>query len=51
MPVAAPVTWKKIEIINKPTEFDMGGAKDLAQRAALNALIGWKRADQMLINL
>ncbi|WP_287459629.1 DNA ligase D [Sphingomonas sp.] len=50
-PVAAPITWKEMETIDKPSHFHIGDAKELVKRAASKALIGWGRADQVLPDL
>ncbi|MEJ5976633.1 DNA ligase D [Novosphingobium sp. PS1R-30] len=50
-PVAAPVTWKEMEAIDKPSHFHVGDEKELIKRAASKALSGWGRADQVLPDL
>lgn len=50
-PVAAPITWKEMETIDKPSHFHVGDAKELLRRAASKALVGWGRADQTLPDL
>jgi bifunctional non-homologous end joining protein LigD len=50
-PVAAPITWKEMETIDKPSHFHIGNAAELVKRAASKALSGWGRADQTLPNL
>lgn len=50
-PVAAPITWKEMETIDKPSHFRITDAKALLKRAGLKALQGWGRADQMLPDL
>jgi len=50
-PVAAPITWKEMETISKPSHFHVGDAKELLERAGSKALSGWGRADQELPDL
>jgi len=50
-PVAAPITWKEMETIDKPSHFQLGDAAELVKRAASKALSGWGRADQVLPDL
>ncbi|WP_380871721.1 DNA ligase D [Sphingomonas sp. DBB INV C78] len=50
-PVAAPVTWKEMETIDRPSHFHIGDAKELVKRAASKALTRWGRADQVLPDL
>jgi len=50
-PVAAPITWKEMEAIDKPSHFHIDDAAELATRAASKALAGWGRADQTLPTL
>jgi bifunctional non-homologous end joining protein LigD len=50
-PVAAPITWKEMETIDKPSHFHVGDAAELAKRAVSKALSGWGRADQELPDL
>ena len=50
-PVAAPITWKEMETIDKPSHFTVSGAKELLKRAGLKTLSGWGRADQELPDL
>ncbi|NYF32595.1 DNA ligase D [Sphingopyxis sp. JAI108] len=50
-PVAAPISWKEMETIDKPSHFRITDAKALLKRASLKALQGWGRADQMLPDL
>jgi bifunctional non-homologous end joining protein LigD len=50
-PVAAPITWKEMETIDKPSHFHVGDAKALVKRAGSKALSGWGRADQELPDL
>lgn len=50
-PVAAPITWKEMETIDKPSHFHVGDEKELLERAASKALSGWGRADQTLPDL
>lgn len=50
-PVAAPITWKEMETIEKPSHFHVGDAKELLNRGASKALAGWGRADQELPDL
>lgn len=50
-PVAAPITWKEMETIDKPSHFHIGDAAELMKRAASKALAGWGRADQVLPDL
>lgn len=50
-PVAAPITWKEMETIDKPSHFRIGDEAQLLKRAASKALAGWGRADQALPDL
>lgn len=50
-PVAAPISWKEMETIDKPSHFHVGSAAELLKRAGSKALSGWGRADQMLPDL
>lgn len=50
-PVAAPISWKEMETIDKPSHFHITDAKDLIKRASLKALQGWGRAAQALPDL
>jgi bifunctional non-homologous end joining protein LigD len=50
-PVAAPITWKEMETIDKPSHFHIGDAAELMKRAGSKALSGWGRADQVLPDL
>jgi bifunctional non-homologous end joining protein LigD len=50
-PVAAPITWKEMETIDKPSHWHVGDAAELVKHAASKALIGWGRADQVLPDL
>ena len=50
-PVAAPITWKEMETIDKPSHYHIGDAAELVKRAASKALAGWGRADQVLPDL
>lgn len=50
-PVAAPITWKEMETIDKPAHFHVGDAAELLTRARSQALSGWGRADQTLPDL
>ena len=50
-PVAAPITWKEMETIDKPSHFHITDAKELLKRANLKALQGWGRAAQELPDL
>ncbi|MBC9033873.1 DNA ligase D [Sphingomonas sp. JC676] len=50
-PVGAPITWKEMETIPKPSHFHIGDAAELVRRAASKALSGWGRADQVLPDL
>ncbi|RZI76708.1 MAG: DNA ligase D [Pseudomonas sp.] len=50
-PVAAPITWKEMETIDKPSHFHVGDEKELLKRAGSKALAGWGRADQVLPDL
>jgi bifunctional non-homologous end joining protein LigD len=45
-PVAAPLSWKEMETIDKPSHFTIADGKALAKRAPSKALSGWGRADQ-----
>jgi bifunctional non-homologous end joining protein LigD len=50
-PVAAPITWKEMETIDKPSHFHISDAAELVKRATSKALVGWGRADQVLPDL
>ena len=50
-PVAAPITWKEMETIDKPSHFRIGDARTLLKRASSKTLAGWGRADQVLPDL
>ena len=50
-PLAAPITWKEMETIDKPSHWHVGDAAELVRRAGSKALAGWGRADQVLPNL
>ena len=50
-PVAAPITWKEMATIDKPSHFHIGDAQELVKRANSKALAGWGRADQVLPDL
>ena len=50
-PVAAPITWKEMETIDKPSYFHIGDAAELVKRATSKVLSGWGRADQVLPDL
>lgn len=50
-PVAAPITWKEMETIDRPAHWHVGDAAELVRRAASKALAGWGRADQVLPDL
>lgn len=50
-PVAAPITWKEMETVDKPSHFTIRDAKTLLRRASSKALAGWGRADQRLPDL
>ncbi len=50
-PVAAPITWKEMETIDKPSHFHIGDAAELVKRAGSKVLSGWGRADQVLPDL
>jgi bifunctional non-homologous end joining protein LigD len=50
-PVAAPITWREMKTIDKPSHFRVGDAGELSKRAASKALAGWGRADQALPDL
>jgi bifunctional non-homologous end joining protein LigD len=50
-PVAAPITWKEMVTIDKPSHFHVGDAKELLRRARSRALSAWGRADQELPDL
>jgi bifunctional non-homologous end joining protein LigD len=50
-PVAAPITWKEMETIDKPSHFHVGDEAELVKRASSKALAGWGRADQVLPDL
>lgn len=50
-PVAAPITWKEMETIDKPSHLHVTDADELIKRAASKALQGWGRASQELPDL
>jgi bifunctional non-homologous end joining protein LigD len=50
-PVAAPITWKEMETIDRPSHFHISDAAELVKRASSKALSGWGRADQVLPDL
>ena len=50
-PVAAPISWKEMETIDKPSHFCITDADGLLKRAASKALQGWGRASQELPDL
>ncbi|KEQ53729.1 DNA ligase D [Sphingobium chlorophenolicum] len=50
-PVAAPITWKEMESIDKPSHFGIGSAAELVRRARFKTLSGWGRASQVLPDL
>jgi bifunctional non-homologous end joining protein LigD len=50
-PVAAPISWTEMKTIEAPSRFHVGDARELVQRAASKALMGWGRADQVLPDL
>jgi len=50
-PVAAPISWKEMETIDKPSHFHVGDGPELIRRARSKALSGWGRADQSLPDL
>jgi bifunctional non-homologous end joining protein LigD len=50
-PVAAPITWKEMETIDRPAHYHIGDAAELVKRAGSKALAGWGRADQVLPDL
>lgn len=50
-PGAAPINWKEMETIDKPSHFHLGAAAELVKRARSKALAGWGRADQALPEL
>lgn len=50
-PVAAPITWKEMETIDKASHFHITDAAELLKRAGLKALQSWGRADQELPDL
>lgn len=50
-PVAAPISWKEMETIDRPAHFRIGDARTLLKRARSKALVGWGRADQKLPDL
>jgi len=50
-PVAAPITWKEMETIDKPSHFCIRNAGELIRRAESKALSNWGRADQELPDL
>ncbi|MDF7773649.1 DNA ligase D [Sphingomonas sp. AOB5] len=50
-PVAAPITWKEMETIDKPSHYHIGDPAELVKRAGSKALAGWGRANQVLPDL
>jgi len=50
-PVAAPITWKEMETIDRPSHFCIRDAGELIRRAGSKPLSGWGRADQELPDL
>jgi hypothetical protein len=50
-PAAAPITWKEMETIHKPSHFHIGDAAELLNRAASKALARWGRAHEVLSDL
>lgn len=50
-PVAAPITWKEMETLPKPSHYHIGDAAELVTRGGSKALSGWGRADQVLPDL
>ena len=50
-PVAAPITWKEMETMDKPSHFHIDDAAELVKRAGSKALYAWGRADQVLPDL
>ncbi len=50
-PVAAPITWKEMETIDKPSHFHITDAKALLKRAGSKVLQDWGRASQELPDL
>lgn len=50
-PVAAPIIWKEMETIDKPSHFCIREAGELLRRAGSKALSNWGRADQELPDL
>ncbi|PAP95453.1 DNA ligase D [Mesorhizobium wenxiniae] len=50
-PLAAPITWKEMETIDKPSHWHVGDATELVKRVGSKALANWGRADQVLPDL
>ena len=50
-PLAAPITWKEMETIDRPSHWHIGDAAELVKRAGSKALANWGRADQVLPDL
>ena len=50
-PVAAPLTWKEMATIDKPSHFHVTDIAILLKRARSKALAGWGRAEQDLPDL
>jgi bifunctional non-homologous end joining protein LigD len=50
-PVALPITWKEMEMIDRPSHWHVGNGAELVRRARSKALAGWGRADQVLPDL
>ncbi|AMU96609.1 DNA ligase [Sphingopyxis terrae subsp. terrae NBRC 15098] len=50
-PVAAPLTWKEMATIDKPSHFHVTDTAILLKRARSKALAGWGRAEQDLPDL
>ena len=50
-PLAAPMTWKEMETIDRTSHWHIGDAAELVKRGSSKALAGWGRADQVLPDL
>ena len=47
-PVAVPITWEELRMLEAASRWHVGDAPELLRRAASKDLIGWGRADQVL---
>lgn len=50
-PVSVPISWTEMKTIEAPNIYHIGDAAKLVKHAALKALAGWGRADQVLPDL